>query len=89
MAAIPRIVYNSGSTRSQTIHCQSKTPHRPISVSGGDYKKFYLSGYLRSEAPAYTTDDGGQNAECYISGGRFGEETSVTSDEQTSFRSDD
>ena len=51
----------------------TSTPHRPISVTGGDYKNFYLSGYLRPSAPAYSTADGGQNAECYISGGRFGE----------------
>ncbi len=51
----------------------TQTPHRPISVCGGDYDKFYLSGYLRPEASAWTPEDGGKNAECYISGGRFGE----------------
>ena len=51
----------------------TSTPHRPISVTGGDYNNFYLSGYLQANAPAYTATDGGQNAECYISGGRFGE----------------
>lgn len=49
------------------------TPHRPISVTGGEYEKFYLSGYFRPDATPYTTADGGQNAECYISGGKFGE----------------
>ncbi len=44
------------------------TPHRPVSVTGGDYEKFYLSGMFRPDA-AVETD----NAECYISGGRFGE----------------
>lgn len=44
------------------------TPHRPISVTGGDYKAFYLTGYLQPNTKA-TTD----NAECYVSGGRFGE----------------
>ena len=53
----------------------TSTPHRPISVTGGDYNAFYLSGYLQPKAPAYTasTINGGRNAECYISGGRFGE----------------
>ena len=46
-----------------------KTQHIPISVSGGDYQKFYLSGYFRPDAEFYTND----HAECYISGGRFGE----------------
>jgi len=45
-----------------------KTPHPPVSVTGGDYNKFYLTGLYQSQAGIY--DD---NAECYISGGRFGE----------------
>lgn len=45
-----------------------KTPHRPISVTGGDYDKFYLSGVFRPNNP-YDAE----NAECYINGGRFGE----------------
>ena len=44
------------------------TPHPPLSVTGGDFAKFYLTGYYQSEATIY--DD---NAECYINGGRFGE----------------
>ena len=44
------------------------TPHPPVSVTGGDYNKFYLTGYYQSQAAIY--DD---NAECYINGGRFGE----------------
>ena len=44
------------------------TPHPPVSVTGGDYNKFYLTGLYQSQAKIY--DD---NAECYISGGRFGE----------------
>ena len=44
------------------------TPHPPLSVTGGDYSKFYLTGYYQSQAAIY--DD---NAECYINGGRFGE----------------
>lgn len=44
------------------------TPHPPVSVTGGDYNKFYLTGLYQSQATIY--DD---NAECYINGGRFGE----------------
>ena len=46
----------------------TKTHRIPISVTGGDYEKFYLSGYFQPDAPAYSED-----AECYISGGRFDE----------------
>ena len=44
------------------------TPHIPISITGGDYEKFYLSGYFSPKADAATDD-----AEGYIDGGRFGE----------------
>ncbi|MBQ8703109.1 MAG: hypothetical protein IJ524_01885 [Bacteroidales bacterium] len=44
------------------------TPHRPISVTGGEYLRFYLTGYFRPDAAAST-----DNAECYIDGGRFGD----------------
>ena len=44
------------------------TPHPPVSVTGGDFNKFFLTGYYQSKAAIY--DD---NAECYINGGRFGE----------------
>ena len=44
------------------------TPHPPVSVTGGDFVMFYLTGYYQSQATIY--DD---NAECYINGGRFGE----------------
>ena len=44
------------------------TPHPPVSVTGGDFDKFYLTGLYQSQAKIY--DD---NAECYINGGRFGE----------------
>ena len=44
------------------------TPHVPVSVTGGDYDSFYLTGMYNSNATV--RDD---NAECYISGGRFGE----------------
>lgn len=45
------------------------TPHIPISVTGGDYDEFYLSGTYQPTIPNMESD----NAECYISGGRFGE----------------
>ena len=44
------------------------TPKVPISVAGGDYENFYLSGIYRPEWAGNT-----DNAECYIDGGRFGE----------------
>ena len=43
------------------------TPHPPISVTGGDYDIFYLTGYYNSPNINYP-----DNAECYINGGRFG-----------------
>ncbi|MBR4573212.1 MAG: chitobiase/beta-hexosaminidase C-terminal domain-containing protein [Prevotella sp.] len=43
------------------------TNHTPISVTGGDFDKFYLTGMYRADVASY--DD---NAECYINGGRFG-----------------
>ena len=49
-------------------NANKSTPHPPVSVTGGDYEKFYLTGLYQSQAKVY--DD---NAECYISGGRFGE----------------
>lgn len=44
------------------------TPHRPISVTGGEYERFYLTGYFRPDATSRT-----DNAECYVDGGLFGE----------------
>ncbi len=49
-------------------NANKSTPHPPVSVTGGDYNKFYLTGLYQSQAKIY--DD---NAECYINGGRFGE----------------
>ena len=43
------------------------SPHPPISVTGGDYNEFYLTGLYNTPNANY--DD---NAECYINGGRFG-----------------
>ena len=48
-------------------NAEKSTPHPPVSVTGGDYDEFYLTGLYQSQATTY--DD---NAECYISGGRFG-----------------
>lgn len=41
--------------------------HPPVSVTGGDYNEFYLTGLYTGAVESY--DD---NAECYINGGRFG-----------------
>ena len=41
--------------------------HPPISVTGGDYDEFYLTGLYRGDISNYN-----DNAECYINGGRFG-----------------
>ena len=40
--------------------------HPPLSVTGGDYDQFYLTGLYKAVT---STND---NAECYINGGRFG-----------------
>ncbi len=40
------------------------TPHVPVSVTGGEFQGFYLTGTYKADA-AVRTD----NAECYISGG--------------------
>jgi len=44
------------------------TRHVPVSVTGGDYDEFYLSGVYRPDAGIEKDD-----AECYISSGRFNE----------------
>ena len=46
---------------------QFVSPHPPISVTGGDFDEFYLTGLYNT--PNNNYDD---NAECYINGGRFG-----------------
>ena len=43
-----------------------QTKHSPVSVTGGDYGAFYLTGLYA------TTGNYNDNAECYINGGRFG-----------------
>lgn len=50
---------------------KSPTPHRPISLVGGEYETLYLSGYFRPDANACTATGGDNNAECYIDGGSF------------------
>ena len=47
---------------------KKSTPHVPVSVTGGEYPSFYLTGTYQPDAAV--RDD---NAECYISGGHFGE----------------
>ena len=42
------------------------TPHVPLSVTGGEFKGFYLTGTYNPNAGVKT-----DNAECYISGGHF------------------
>ena len=44
------------------------TPHVPVSVTGGEYPGFYLTGTYKADATERT-----DNAECYISGGYFHE----------------
>lgn len=46
---------------------QFVSKHPPISVTGGDFNEFYLTGLYNT--PNNNYDD---NAECYINGGRFG-----------------
>lgn len=46
---------------------QIATMHSPISVTGGDYDEFYLTGLYRGDF-----NNKEDNAECYINGGRFG-----------------
>ena len=41
--------------------------HPPVSVTGGDYNEFYLTGLYTANVTSYA-----DNAECYINGGRFG-----------------
>ena len=55
--------FHRGTHQDKTL--QSK--HPPISVTGGDFDEFYLTGLYRADVKSY--DD---NAECYINGGRFG-----------------
>ena len=49
---------------------QHYTRHTPISVVGGEYGEFHLTGTYRADANRVN-----DNAECYINGGKFGEMT--------------
>ena len=44
------------------------TRHIPISVTGGEFESFYLTGTFRPSVTSVT-----DNAECYINGGKFGD----------------
>lgn len=58
----------SNGCHTDNTNTSNNTPHVPISVTGGEYGDFYLSGMFRASA-VYTEE----NAEGYIDGGRFGE----------------
>ena len=55
--------FHRGTHQDQTY----KTKHPPVSVTGGDFNEFYLTGLYRGDVANYE-----DNAECYINGGRFG-----------------
>ena len=48
-------------------HQELTSKHPPVSVTGGDFDEFYLTGLYRGDVANYE-----DNAECYINGGRFG-----------------
>lgn len=52
------------------VHPDNKgaTTHCPVTVLGGEFKEFYLSGTYRPDATVSQSD----NASCYIDGGKFG-----------------
>lgn len=52
---------------SHTKGNQKNTRHCAVSVMGGEFPEFYLSGYYRTDANP-TAD----NPHCYVNGGRFG-----------------
>ena len=52
--------------RGTHIDYNHTSAHPPVSVTGGDYDEFYLTGLYKAVTK---TDD---NAECYINGGNFG-----------------
>ncbi len=55
--------FHRGTHQDQTYDAN----HSPVSVTGGDFDQFHLTGLYRADATI--RDD---NAECYITGGRFG-----------------
>ena len=56
---------NGVHTNAQNTHT---TRHIPISVTGGEFESFYLTGTFRPSVNSIT-----DNAECYINGGKFGD----------------
>ena len=55
--------FHRGTHQDQTYDSK----HPPVSVTGGDYDEFYLTGLYTANVASYA-----DNAECYINGGRFG-----------------
>ena len=55
--------FHRGTHQDQTYDSK----HPPVSVTGGDYDEFYLTGLYTANVDSYA-----DNAECYINGGRFG-----------------
>ncbi len=55
--------FHRGTHQDKTL--QSK--HPPVSVTGGEFDKFYLTGLYTGNVTSYN-----DNAECYINGGSFG-----------------
>ena len=55
--------FHRGTHQDQTYDSK----HPPVSVTGGDYDEFYLTGLYTANVNSYA-----DNAECYINGGRFG-----------------
>ena len=55
--------FHRGTHQDQTYDSK----HPPVSVTGGDYDEFYLTGLYTADVASYA-----DNAECYINGGRFG-----------------
>lgn len=58
--------FQNGTHQDRNTH----TKHTPISVVGGEYGEFHLTGTYRADASSIN-----DNAECYINGGKFGEVT--------------
>lgn len=59
------VMFNQGCHPNNT----TQTAHCPISVTGGEYEQFYLSGMFKPSAPAATTYP---NPHFYANGGKFG-----------------
>lgn len=61
--------FSDGCHGSQASNGTLRTPHHPVSVSGGEFGKFYLTGVYKS----WDDNINENNAECYVNGGKFGE----------------